>query len=192
MKTFFLFLLLPLVSNLLYAQYEKMLFNGVSLDNWEVLDYEGHGKVTVRDSSIIINKGKYVSGIRWIKEFPVTNYEVTLEAKRIEGNDFFCAITFPVKDSFLTLVLGGWGGAVCGLSCIDGYDAANNFTGKVFYFGTDKWWPVRLRVTEQKIEAWIQQEQIIDFTIGNYMLSLRMEMDSTVPFGITTWKTTGA
>lgn len=176
----------------LNPQDEKFLFNGISLDSWEVIDYEGHGKVTVRDSVIIINKGKYVSGIRWIEDFPVTNYEVTLEAQRIEGNDFFSAVTFPVKDSFLTLVLGGWGGAVCGLSCIDGYDAANNFTGTVFYFGTDKWWPVRLRVTDEKVEAWVQNDKIVDFTIGNSILSLRMEMDTSVPFGITTWKTTGA
>ena len=176
----------------LATQDEKVLFNGVTLDGWEVIDYEGHGKVTVRDSTIIIHKGKYVSGIRWIEDFPATNYEVLLEAQRIEGNDFFCAVTFPVKDSFLTLVLGGWGGAVCGLSCIDGYDAANNFTGRVFYFGTNKWWPVRLRVTDEKIEAWVQQDKIVDLTIGNLILSLRMEMDSSVPFGITTWKTTGA
>jgi len=72
-----------------------------------------------------------------------------------------------VKESFLTLVLGGWGGSLCGLSCIDGYDAANNFTSKIFYFGTGAWWPVRLRVTDEKIEAWIEEDKIVDFTIGN-------------------------
>lgn len=172
--------------------YDKTLFNGVSLDHWHVIDYEGHGLVSVADSCIVIGKGEYISGIRWTEDFPKSNYEVTLQANRVEGNDFFCGMTFPVKESFVTLVLGGWGGSLCGLSCIDGYDAANNFTGKIFYFGTGAWWPVRLRVTDEKIEAWIKQDKIVDFTIGNSGLSLRMEVESSVPFGITTYKTTGA
>jgi len=171
---------------------DKVLFDGVSLDHWEVIDYEGHGAISVADSCIIIGKGEYISGIRWTEDFPKTSYEVTLNAKRIAGNDFFCGMTFPVKESFLTLVLGGWGGSLCGLSCIDGYDAANNFTSKIFYFGTGEWWPVRLRVTDEKIEAWIEEDKIVDFTIGNSGLSLRMEVESSVPFGITTYKTTGA
>ncbi|HQM69692.1 MAG TPA: hypothetical protein PK521_10320, partial [Bacteroidales bacterium] len=165
---------------------DKVLFDGVSLNNWQVIDYEGHGAVSIADSCIIIGKGEYISGIRWTDDFPKSGYEVTLLAKRVEGNDFFCGMTFPVKESFLTLVLGGWGGSLCGLSCIDGYDAANNFTSKIFYFGTDKWWAVRLRVTEKKIEAWVDQDKIVDFTIGNSGLSLRMEVESSVPFGITT------
>ena len=171
---------------------DRVLFDGVSLDHWQVIDYEGHGAVSIADSCIIIGKGEYISGIRWTDDFPKSNYEVTLHAKRVEGNDFFCGMTFPVKESFVTLVLGGWGGSLCGLSCIDGYDAANNYTSKIFYFGTGAWWPVRLRVTDKKIEAWVEQDKIVDFTIDNSGLSLRMEVESSVPFGITTYKTTGA
>jgi len=171
---------------------DKVLFDGVSLDHWEVIDYEGHGAVSIADSCIIIGKGDYISGIRWTADFPKSDYEVTLLAKRVEGNDFFCGMTFPVKDSFVTLVLGGWGGTMCGLSCIDGYDAANNYTSKIFHFGTGAWWQVRLRVTEKKIEAWVDQDKLVDFTIGNSGLSLRMEVESSVPFGITTYKTAGA
>lgn len=171
---------------------EKLLFDGVSLDHWEIIDYEGHGEVKVADSCIFIGKGEYISGIRWTEDFPLTNYEVTLEAKRVDGNDFFCGMTFPVKESFVTLILGGWGGSLCGLSCIDGYDAANNYTSKIFHFGTGSWWSVRLRVTDKKIEAWVDQDKIVDFTTGSSVLSLRMEVESSVPFGITTYKTTGA
>ena len=110
-------------------QDDKLLFDGVSLDNWQVIDFEGHGNVSIVDSCIIIGKGELISGIRWTEDFPKTNYEINLDAKRIDGSDFFCGMTFPVKESFLTLVLGGWGGSMVGLSCIDGYDAANNLTG---------------------------------------------------------------
>ncbi|HAX94605.1 MAG TPA: DUF1080 domain-containing protein [Bacteroidales bacterium] len=171
---------------------EKILFDGVSLDNWQVLDYRGHGEVSVADSCIIIGKGELISGIRWTGDFPKTGYEVTLSAKRVDGNDFFCGLTFPVRDSFLTLVLGGWRGALSGLSCIDGYDAANNHTGIVYGFGTGWWYDVRLRVTENKVEAWVADEKLVDFTIGKSRLSLRSEVESSVPFGITTYKTSGA
>jgi hypothetical protein len=173
-------------------QDDKVLFDGVSLDNWQVIDFEGHGNISIVDSCIIIDKGELISGIRWAEDFPKTNYEINLDAKRIDGSDFFCGMTFPVKESFLTLVLGGWGGAMVGLSCIDGYDAANNMTGNLFRFASGWWYAIHLRVTDKKIEAWIEDEKIVDFTIENSKLSLRWEVESSVPFGITTYKTTGA
>jgi hypothetical protein len=180
------------ILNIQSVQERTLLFNGVSLENWEIIDYEGHGAISVYDSSVIIGMGKEISGIRWIKDFPKINYEINLEAKRIKGSDFFCGITFPVEDSFLTLVLGGWGGALVGLSCIDGYDAANNSTGTIYHFASGWWYPISLKVTNKKIEAWVGDEKIVDFIIDNTLLSLRWEVESSVPFGITTYKTTGA
>jgi hypothetical protein len=174
------------------AQESKKLFTGYSLDGWEITDLEGHGKVSISDSCIILGSGNDITGINWIKDFPATNFEVTLEAKRIEGNDFFCAMTFPVRGSFCTLVIGGWGGSVVGLSSIDGYDAANNFTGDVRSFESNRWYTIRLKVTDETIEAWINNDRIVDFTIGNYRLSLRYEMELSIPFGFATYRTTGA
>ncbi len=173
-------------------QDSRIMFDGKTLDNWEIIEYNGHGDVFVDDSCIIINKGAVISGIRWTGDLPKTKYEVTLYARRVEGNDFFCGLTFPVKDSHLTLVLGGWGGSLSGLSCIDGADAAHNSTQTNFYFGKGWWWAVRLRVTDEKVEAWIEDEKFVDFTIGDSHLSLRSEVESSAPFGITTYKTTGA
>lgn len=97
----------------------RVLFNGVSLDGWQIIDSKEHESVFIADSCIIVRMGSGITGIKWIKDFPITKYEVSLEAKRIEGDDFFCGLTFPVKESFCTLVIGGWGGSVAGLSCID-------------------------------------------------------------------------
>lgn len=173
-------------------QGQRSLFDGVSLDGWELIDYEGHGEISLADSCIIIGRGETISGIRWKNDFPRTKYEVTFEAKRIEGSDFFCSVTCPVNESFITLVVGGWGGSLVGLSSIDYYDAVDNMTGYVYYFSQGRWYDIRLKVTDEKIEAWINNESVVDFTIGNYKLSLRWEMDSSVPFGITTYRTTGA
>jgi len=168
------------------------LFDGVSLRGWEVVDFYGHGDVKIADSCVILNKGLGITGIKWEKDFPVTNYEVSLEAKRVDGSDFFCAITFPVKESFNTFVIGGWGGSIVGLSCIDEEDAANNITYDFRNFEMDRWYKIRLRITNLKIEAWIDNELQVDFTIGNHMLSVRWEMETCIPFGIATWRTTGA
>jgi hypothetical protein len=190
--------ILPIVLSILtlfnssYVPDKKILFNGVSLDGWQVIDWQGHGSISVADNCVIIGKGEGISGIKWIKDFPNTNYEVSLEAKRIEGTDFFCGMTFPVKDSFLTLVPGGWGGSITGLSCIDGEDAANNITYGFRKFESNRWYNIRLKVTDKKIEAWIDEEKIVDFEIEDHEFSLRWEVESCKPFGIVTWQTTGA
>jgi hypothetical protein len=170
----------------------KSLFNGISLDGWQVIDFEEHGSVTVADSSVILGAGSGITGIKWIRDFPVTDYGISLDAKRIEGSDFFCGMTFPVKESFCTLVIGGWGGSIVGLSCVDGEDAANNLTYDFRKFESNRWYSIRLKVTEKKIEAWIDKDKIVDLELGIYRLSLRWETESSKPFGIATWKTTGA
>ena len=190
--------LLPLLFSILlqmpcnYASDEQLLFNGVSLDGWQVIDFEEHGKVSVADSCVILGTGSGITGIKWVKDFPRKNYEVSLDAKRVDGSDFFCGMTFPVKESFCTLVIGGWGGSIVGLSCIDGEDAANNVTYDFRNFESNRWYSIRLKVTDTKIEAWIDKDKIVDFEIGNYQLSLRWETESSKPFGIATWQTTGA
>jgi len=171
---------------------KRELFNGTSLDGWEITDFGGHGKVYVSDSTIILEKGVECTGIRWLQEFPKTDYEVTLEAKRLDGYDFFCGMTFPVDDEFCSLIVGGWGGTVVGISSIDGMDASENFTGMMKRFRKDEWYHIRLRVTETKIEAYINNVSVVDFERGSHKLSVRSEVRPSRPFGIATWKTTGA
>ncbi len=170
----------------------RILFNGATLDGWQVFASDDNECIFVADSSIILKMGSDITGIKWIKDFPITNYEVSLEAKRIEGKDFFCGLTFPVKKSFCTLIVGGWGGSVVGLSCIDDQDAANNITTAIRDFLSDHWYTIRVKVTNEKIEAWIDHDNIVDFTIGDHILSLRTEVETCKPFGIATWQTTGA
>ena len=170
----------------------QILFNGVSLDGWEIIDFTGQGGVSIENSCVIIGMGLGITGIRWTKDFPKTNYEVSLEAKRVKGDDFFCGLTFPVKDSFCTFVIGGWGGSIVGLSSIDDEDAANNITYDFRNFELDRWYKIRVKVTDEKIETWIDKDKIVDFTIGNHSISLRWEAESSKPFGVITWQTTGA
>lgn len=173
----------------------RLLFDGKTLDNWRVIkinDFELHGKVYVKDKSIVVEKGKPASGIVYTGKPPRMNYEFSLEAKRIEGNDFFCGLTFPVKKSYCTLILGGWGGGTTGLSNVDDASAVDNETSGYTEFKQNRWYKVRLRVTEKKIEAWIDKEQIIDLDSSDRKFSIWWEQEPARPLGIATWHTTAA
>lgn len=111
------------------------LFDGKTLANWQTTKFAGDGGVTVENGQIILGTGRPLTGITWAgAELPTTNYEVALEAMRVEGRDFFAGVTFPVADSFCSLILGGWGGTVIGLSSINGMDASENETSQSMEF----------------------------------------------------------
>jgi len=119
-------------------------------------------------------------------------YEIRLEAMRAGGSDFFCGLTFPVNDSCASLILGGWGGTVCGISCLDGEDAANNETTTSTNFKNGIWYSVRLRVTKNKLEAWLQNEQIVDADTKDREIGVRIEVEESRPLGLATFQTTAA
>jgi hypothetical protein len=168
------------------------LFDGKDLDGWEITNFGPQGPVYVSEDKIILGMGDGCTGITLKKDFPKCNYEVSLEAMRVEGNDFFCGMTFPVGKDPCTLIVGGWGGMVVGLSSIDGLDASENETTTNMKFEKDRWYKIRLKVTDQAIEAWIDDEKIVDFTIGDNTLSIRPEVELSKPFGIASWRTTAA
>jgi hypothetical protein len=167
-------------------------FNGKLIKGWEVTNFGPQGPVYVSNGEIILGMGDGCTGITWKGDFPSHDYEVTLEAKRVEGNDFFCGLTFPADKSPCTFIVGGWGGTTVGLSSIDGLDASDNSTRKLMQFDKNRWYNIRLTVTEKQIVAWIDSIKAVDFTIGNSKLSIRPEVELSRPFGIASWNTTAA
>ena len=79
-----------------------------------------------------------------------------------------------------------------GLSSINGIDASENETSTLRQFEKERWYRIRLRVTGDIIKAWIDDEIVIDFAIGNNLLSIRPEVELSRPFGIASWRTTAA
>jgi 3-keto-disaccharide hydrolase len=170
------------------------LFDGKTLGHWKITDFGGQGKVYVKDGAIYLEQGNDMTGVTWDGPVVRMNYEITLEAMRVSGSDFFCGLTFPVNNNYCSLILGGWGGTVCGLSNIDYYDAANNETTRMVSFENGKWYHVRLRVTPNRIQAWLAEEedQLVDMDITGRKIDTRIEVDESKPLGIATWETTGA
>jgi hypothetical protein len=170
----------------------SMLFDGKTLDGWEITNFGPQGPVYVSGGEIILGMGDGCTGITWKRAFPRADYEVSLDAKRVAGNDFFCGLTFPVGKDPCTLIVGGWGGATVGLSSINGKDAAENETTTIRNFDKERWYHIRLVVTMEYIKSWIDSVKVVDFKIGGKKLSVRPEVELSRPFGITSWNTTAA
>jgi len=165
------------------------MFDGTSLAGWKETPFSGRGKVQVEDRTIILGKG-VLTGITWSGSFPKSNYEVRLEAMRFQGDDFFAGITFPFHDSHCTWINGGWGGMVVGLSSLDSMDASENETSISRIFETGRWYQLRLLVTGDRIQAWIDSEKVIDAYVANRDIGLRPgEIELSRPFGIASYST---
>ena len=171
----------------------RPLFDGKTLANWQSTKFVGEGAVKVENGQIILEAGRSLTGITWAgAELPTTNYEIALQAMRVEGSDFFAGVTFPVADSFCSLILGGWGGSVVGLSSINGMDASENETSQSVQFESGRWYDIRIRVTPATIEAWLDERQIINQSLKGNKISTRIEVELSQPLGVASWRTKAA
>jgi len=163
-----------------------------AMPEWTVADFAGGTDIHVLDGVLIIECGNEMTGVRWSGEPPAKDYEITLEAMRLSGGDFFCGLTAPYKETVFSLIVGGWGGTCVGISSLDWLDAYNNETAQFRTFRSHVWYPVKLRVAGDRIQAWVDKEQLVDVEVSNRDVDIRWEMEPTKPLGIATWRTTGA
>jgi hypothetical protein len=169
----------------------KSLSDEQQIAKWKSTPFGGEGEVERADGVIRIGMGADLSGVTWSGTFPKQSYEIALDARRVDGSDFFCGLTFPVGEDFCSLILGGWGGAVVGLSSIDELDAAHNDTTQFHDFKKDRWYAVTLRVTPDSIECFLDGEPIIEQSLEGRKVSIRHEVAPSKPLGISTYSTTG-
>ncbi|MCB1237007.1 MAG: DUF1080 domain-containing protein [Verrucomicrobiae bacterium] len=171
---------------------EFILFDGETLGKWKSTEFGGEGEVFVNEQKCLeFGFGAIMTGVNWTEEPPaLSNYEISLDAMKLDGNDFFCALTFPVKESLATFVVGGWGGGVVGISSVDDLDASENETMNIEGFQNDVWYKIKVRVTDEKIEAWIDDRQMVDLEIGDKKISLRPgDIELSAPLGIASFMT---
>ncbi len=126
------------------------------------------------------------------QDLPRVDYELSYEAMRTEGGDFFAAATFPVGKAYITLVNGGWGGNVTGLSSLNGMDASENETTCSIKYEDKTWYRFRIHVTGRAIRCWIDDKEIIAVDYQDRRVSTRLETRVNEPLGFATWKTGGA
>jgi len=171
----------------------ETLFDGKTLDGWAKTDLFRPGVVQVVDGQIVMSPGKPMTGITTTrKDLQTSNYELTYETMRLTGKDFFAAATIPVGKSFVTVVNGGWGGNVTGISSINGSDASENQTSQFVEYKNQTWYRFQVRVTDRSLSLRIDGKPVVLLAHRDLQLSTRLETRSNEPLGFATWESTGA
>lgn len=173
------------------------LLEGKAAAQWQQAGIPDEGEIQVEKDELILKAGLPMTGAKWAgwsPDMPGTNYAITYEALRVEGEDIFGMVTFPVgsHQSHATFVLGGWGGTVTGISSIDFKDANENQTRAEQRFETNRWYKVRVEVRPDDLRAWIDDRLVVNATIKGKQVGLRPGfIDHCLPFGFATYGTTG-
>ena len=177
---------------------ETALLQPPLLARWHPAPITDGGKAWIQANELILFPGKPMTGVRfegWTEEkLPLTDYAITFEARRVAGQDFFASLTFPVRslDTCATLVLGGWGGALVGISSIDDQDASENSTRSEQHFVNGQWYRVRLEITNDDLRAWIDDRLVVNTSIKGRKISLRPgDIEHCAPFGFATYASEG-
>jgi hypothetical protein len=170
----------------------RELFDGKALGGFAVTDFGGQGEVAVRDGRLVLGMGSPLTGVTWTGQPPAGSYELEVTAARLDGSDFFCGLTFPVGEDHLTLVLGGWGGSLCGLSSLDGNDAAHNDTRCLRQFADGTEYTVRLAVATDRVEASLDGRPLCRIDPRRHRLGLRPEVSLCRPLGFASFQTVAA
>ena len=138
------------------------MFDGASLKGWKETPFSGRGKIGIADGAILLGNGS-LTGVTWTGALPKANYEVRLEAMRVEGYDFFAGITFPVNDSFLLLDQSADGAAEWwAFPASTTWMLRRTTPASSRNFENGQWYALRLRVTHDRIQAWIDDQPVID------------------------------
>ncbi len=163
------------------------------MGKWKVTDFGGQGDVTWDGKRLRLATGNLMTGVHRADAFlPTENYEIRLRAQRVKGNDFFCCLTFPIGKQFASFVAGGWGGTVTGISSVNGSDASENETSSYTDFENGKWYNIRLVVTKEKVQVWIDDEQCVDLSRKYADFDTRIEVYIQQPVGVCTFMTEAA
>ena len=114
---------------------------------------------------------------------------------RYDGNDFACGLTSPGGQLLRRLYnSGGWGGIRMAYSDIQQRDASENETTKSMPFAEEA---AGTRCgcgsMPEKLEAWVDDKQMVDQEIKGRTLSLRHgEISLSKPLGVATFRTKAA
>jgi len=167
----------------------QALFNGKDLTGWKVSNFGGEGEISIKDGSVFFDYGNPMTGLTYTGKTPKVNFEVELEAMKVDGNDFFVGLTVPYNDTHMSLILGGWGGVTCGVSSFDYADASENDTTFVKLFHKKRWYKVKFQVMQSRVRVFIDGKMLVDKEIDGNKVHTRPEIDPSKPFGIAAFET---
>ena len=165
------------------------LFDGKALGAWKPVAFGGEGDVTIVDGAIRLDRGNDLTGVVWTGKLPGPSFRLQMEARRVDGSDFFCAVTAPVGGSHCTFIVGGWGGTVVGFSSLDGLDASENETSHTVTFVDKRWYRIAVDVTPARIQGLVDDVIVAEAAVAGREVDVRIEMTACRPIGIASWRT---
>lgn len=164
--------------------------------HWQRLDFDGMGgQVDFTDGILTFSRGEPFTGVVITDQGfapPADEYELVVRARKTDGRDFFCALTFPVpeKQANCTFVAGGWGGGVTGLSNIDHLDANRNTTRSSLQYETGRWYDLRIEIRTGRIRCWVDERLVVNSIITGKHISMRPgPIEACQPLGLASWET---
>lgn len=163
----------------------KKLIDSPKMEGFESINFGGEGDVTFNDGVLKLGSGLPMTGIRYTKkDFPKENFEIRWKARRVSGSDFFVCLTFPVGEEHCSLICGGWGGGLIGISNINGNNASENHTTRYSGFKNGQWYTFRIKVDGKQVTAWVEgEEDPIVVEREGTTFSVRAESRPTRPLG---------
>ncbi|MFM7603924.1 MAG: DUF1080 domain-containing protein [Prosthecobacter sp.] len=161
---------------------------------WRSSGMEQQGEAFLKNGEITTVIGAPMTGITFTAwkslGVPRDHYLIEYEALRAEGGDFFGSITFPVRDSGLTFIMGGWGGGLTGVSSIDGLDASENMTRGHFDFQNQRWYRVRIELRDENLTITIDERPFVKVSLKGRQTHLRYgEISKCLPLGFASYLT---
>jgi len=142
------------------------LFDGKSLDGWEVVNQTGH--VTVSDGVLTLDAQNATQKalVAPTVDVPEIDYELSLDVMRKEGKGL-CNVYFPIGKQRTRLDIAGFDDGVVGLSTVDG-DLAHKNCQRRLTPKDGQWYHLRFRVTATQIRLWIDDETFVKIPVAGH------------------------
>lgn len=168
---------------------EIELFDGTTLGMWKPESVGTGDPVRVEEGAIQLSWGSPGTSVAWTGTRVPESYELSLEVMRVEGSGSgYWFLTFPIdSDRTCTLTLASQLGWLCG-----GSDPAGEGSlTRAFGFDGGTWHRVRVRVTQGRIEASLDGEELVAEPADAPATALS-ESPSAGSLEIATWAMTAA
>lgn len=146
---------------------------------------------------LVLGMGSPITVVKYegARPIPVDNYEVSWEAMKLEGSDFFSALTFPVGnlETCVTFVNGGWGGYVTGITAINGMNASENGSTGSYTFEKGRWYRFSVQVSTVALRGFCNGKELFHIGIKDTQLGMHpSEIRKCMPLGFAAYQTSGA
>lgn len=151
----------------------------------------------VKAGVLVLERGDMLTAVKYEGKHPIllTDYEISWQGMRVDGNDFFASLTFPVgsEKTCATFVTGGWGGWTTGISCLGHQFANENDTTGSLEFTTGRWYDFTLQVSKDCLRGVIDGKEQFKVAIQGRVVSMHpSEISKCAPLGFASYDTKGA